>query len=129
MGKHFTSAFYLGESLSLPTELAVTFDVDYTPPSGFVGGPNDYRAASRLTITCQGTGGSGMISYLWTSTCSTGCFIHSGTFQNQAVGRSSLISVDSGNHTCTVTDSDGGEMGSATIEIIVVGEYIHVCIS
>ena len=129
MGKHFTSAFHLSEFLSLSTELAVTFDVNYTPPPDFVGGASDYRAASRLAITCQVTGGSGMISYLWASTCSTGCFIHSETFQNQEVGRSSLTSVDSGNHTCTVTDSDGGEMGSATIEINVVGEYIHVCIS
>ena len=68
------------------------------------------------------------MTYLWTSNC-TGCFINSGTFQNQVVGRGSLQSVDSGTYTCTVTDSDGGEMGSATIEINVVGEYIHVCIS
>ena len=128
MSAHFTSAFHLSQSLSLHTELAVTFDVDYPAPPDFVGGPNDYRAASTLTLTCQATGGSGTISYLWTSTC-TGCFISSATEESQAVGRTTLQSVDSGNHTCTVTDSDGGEMGSATIEINVVGEYIHVCIS
>ena len=123
IGKYFTSAFHLSGFLSLHTELAVTFDVDYTPPFGFVGGPNDYRAASGgLTITCQATGGSGPVTYLWTSTCSTGCFISSATEGNEVVGRGSLQSVDSGNHTCTVTDSDGGEIGNATIEINVVGE-------
>ena len=82
-----------------------------------------------MTITCQAEGETGPVTYLWTSTCSTGCFISSATEESQAVGRTTLQSVDSGNHTCTVTDSDGGEMGSATIEINVVGEYIHVCIS
>ena len=125
VNKYFTSAFHLSESLSLHTELAVTFGVEYTPPSDFVGGPNDYRAASRLTITCQATGGSGTVTYLWTSTCSTGCLISSATEGNQAVGQTTLLSVDSGNHTCTVTDSVSGEMGSATIEINVVGECIH----
>ena len=66
------------------------------------------------------------MTYLWTSTCSTGCFISSATEGNQAVGRTTLLSVDSGNHTCTVTYSVGGEMGSATIEINVVGECIHI---
>ena len=75
-----------------------------------------------MTVTCQAEGETGTVTYLWTSTCSTGCFIHSGTSQRQAVGQSSLISVDSGTYTCTATDSDGGEMGSATIEINVVGE-------
>ena len=126
MGKHFTSAFHLSEFLSLHTELAVTFDVDYTPPADFVGGPNDYRAASRLTITCQATGGSGTVTYLWTSTC-TGCFINSQTFQNQVIGRSSLLSVDSDTYTCMATR--GSDTGNATIEINVVGECIHVCIS
>ena len=102
------------------TGLNVTIAVsDYTPPPDYVGGPNDYRAASRLTLTCQVTGGSGTVMYNWTSTC-TGCFINSQTFQNQVVGRSSLQSVDSGNLTCTATR--GVEMGNATIEIIVVGE-------
>ena len=104
------------------TGLNVTIAVsDYTPPPDYVGGPNDYRAASKLTLTCQATGGSGTVMYNWTSTC-TGCFINSQTFQNQIVGRSTLQSVDSSNYTCMATDSDGGGMGNATIEIIVVGE-------
>ena len=126
MGKHFTSALHVSEFLSLPTELVVTIDVDYSEaPPDFVGGPNDYRAASMLLLTSQAEGETGSETYEWTSTC-TGCFINSGTFRNQLVGRGTLQSVDSGNHTCTVTDSDGGEMGSATIEINVVGEYVHI---
>ena len=107
--------------------LTVTIDVDYTRPPDFVGGPNDYRAASRLFLTCQVTGGgSGPVTYNWTSTCSTGCFINSGTFQNQVVGRTVLQSVDSGIYTCMA--SRGSDTGSATIEINVVGECRHVCI-
>ena len=37
--------------------LTVTIDVDYTPPSDFVGGPTDYRAASSVTLTCRVEGG------------------------------------------------------------------------
>ena len=129
MGKHFTSAFHVSEFLSLPTELAVIIDVDYSEaPPDFVGDPNDYRAASMLLLICQAEGETGSETYEWTSTC-TGCFINSWTFQNQVVGRATLQSVDSDNHTYTVTNSDGGEMGSATIKINVVGECIHVCIS
>ena len=103
---------------SLPAGLNVTIDVDYTPPPDFVGGPNDYRAASTLHFTCQVTGGSGTILYLWTSTC-TGCFINSQTMQNQMVGRTTLQSVDSGTHTCMATR--GGLTGSDTIEMNVIG--------
>ena len=106
--------------------LTVTFDVEYTAPPGFVGGPNDYRVASSLTITCQVEGETGSETYLWTSTC-TGCFINGLTEENQVVGRGSLQSVDSGTYTCMATR--GSDTGSATIEINVVGECIHVCIS
>ena len=66
------------------------------------------------------------MTYLWTSNC-TGCFITSQTFQNQAVGRTTLQSVDSSTYTCMATR--GSDTGSATIEINVVGECIHVCIT
>ena len=102
--------------------LNVTIDVDYTSPPDFVGGPNEYRAASTLILICQVTGGSW--TYDWTSTCSTGCFINSQTFQNQVVDRTVLQSVDSGTYTCMATR--GSDTGSATIEINVVGECIHI---
>ena len=61
------------------------------------------------------------MTYNWTSTCSTGCFISSGTFENPAVGRGSLQSVDSGTLTCMATR---GELTgtSDTVEVNVVGE-------
>ena len=105
-------------NFNISTELTVTIDVDYTAPSDFVGGPNDYRAASTVTLTCQVTGGKQMVTYSWTSTCSTRCFIHSKT--SQTVRRITLQSIDSGTHTCTATC--GGLIESATIEMNIVGE-------
>ena len=63
------------------------------------------------------------MTYEWTATC-TGCFINMDTFRNQVVGRTTLQSVDSGTLTCMATR--GSDTGSATIEINVVGECIHI---
>ena len=63
------------------------------------------------------------MTYNWTATC-TGCIINMDTFQNQVVGRTTLQSVDSGTYTCMATR--GSDTGSATIEINVVGECIHI---
>ena len=101
--------------------LTVTIDIDYTPPPDFVGGPNDYRAASGVSLTCQVTGGSGTVMYNWTSTCTgpnRNCFVP--YKETQTISRSGLRSTDSGNHTCTATH--GGLCGSATIDMNVVGE-------
>ena len=109
-------------TLSL-TGLTVTIDGDYISPPDFVGGPNDYRAASGVTLTCQVEGGSGAVTYLWSSTCTGAislCFVQ--TQIDQIVSRSNLRSSDSGTHTCLVTDSANGQTGSATIEMNVVGE-------
>ena len=105
--------------LSLPG-LTVTIMIDRTDPPDFVGGPNDYRAASRVTLTCQVTGGSGTVTYLWTSTC-TGCFVPGKT--DQTLIRGTTRSTDSGNHTCTATR--GALTGSATIEMNIVGELVY----
>ena len=91
-----------------------------TDPSDFVGGPNDYRAASAVTLSCQVTG-SGITTYWWSSTCtgpSSDCFVQALT--TQEISRATTRSTDSGNHTCTATR--GGLTGSATIEMNVVGE-------
>ena len=101
--------------------LNVTIAPTYTLPPDFVGGPNDYRAASEVTLTCQATGGSGTITYLWTSTCTgpnSNCFVPGKT--DQGIYRAILRSTDSGTHTCTATR--GGLIGCATIEMNVVGE-------
>ena len=95
--------------------VTVTIDVDYTPPPDFVGGPNDYRAASTVTLTCKVS--TGMISG-WSSTCtgsSSNCFVQTQT--TETISRTVLRSTDSGSHTCTATRG-----GSATIEMNVVGE-------
>ena len=99
--------------------LQLTINVDYTSPPDFVGGSNDYRAASTLLLTCQVTGGSGTISYLWISTC-TGCFVLRKT--DQTISRITLRSSESGTHTCTATDSVGNS-GSASIMANIIGRF------
>ena len=101
--------------LSYPTGLSASIDVDYTPPPDFNGGPNDYRAASSVTLTCDVSGNS-----WWSSTCtgpSSNCFVPGKT--TETISRLVLRSTDSGTHTCTSTRGIGN---TATIEMNVVGE-------
>ena len=110
--------------LSLPG-LTVTIDADYTPPPDFVAGPNDYRAASAVTLTCQVTGV--VWTYQWTSTCtgpSSNCFVPGK--RTETITRTVLRSTDSGNHACIATRS--GMIGSATIEMNVVGELSQLSV-
>ena len=103
--------------------LNVTIGVDYTAPPDFVGGPNDYRVASTVTLTCQVEGGGW--AFQWSSTCtglSSNCFVQTQT--TETITRTTLRSTDSGNHTCMAYR--GGMTGSDTIEMNVVGEYICV---
>ena len=75
-----------------------------------------------MILTCQVEGG-GTPTYLWTSTCTgSSCFIYrdGASRTTQVVGRTVLKSVDSGTHICMATR--GGQTGSATIEMNVVGE-------
>ena len=76
-----------------------------------------------MTLTCQVEGATGAETYLWTSTCTTGCFINH-QIDRMTVARSTLQSVDSGNHTCTATC--GGLTGSDTIEMNVVGKCTNI---
>ena len=95
------------------TGITVTIDVDYSAaPPDFVGGPNDYRAASSVILTCEVTG-TGAVTHQWTSS------LPEVKDKPDTRTRTNLRSTDSGNHTCTVS---GGMTGSATIEINVVGE-------
>ena len=103
------------------TDLSVSIMIDRTDPSDFVGGPNDYRAASSVTLTCQVEGATGAETYLWTSTCTgpnSNCFVPGKI--TAEIDRGTLRSTDSGTHICTATR--GGLTGSATIEMNVVGE-------
>ena len=100
--------------------LQLTINVDYTSPPDFVGGSNDYRAASTLLLTCQVTGATGTVTYLWISTCSSNCFVLGKT--DQTISRITLRSSDSGTHTCTATDSVGNS-GSASIMANIIGRF------
>ena len=77
------------------------------------------QAASSLNLTCSPSGALlPPLSYQWTSTCSGSCFVLQGA--SQTLIQSSLHSIDSGSHTCQVTD-DLGNTGTATVEVIVNG--------
>ena len=104
----------LSQSPSIHAGLSVTIDIDYTPPPDFVGGPNDYRAASSVTLTCQVERVTQTVSYDWTTTLPL--------FNESTLRRGILHSDDTGNHTCTVSDSSSGLTGRATIEMNIVGE-------
>ena len=74
----------------------------------------EQNVAESLTLTCQAEGGTGIYTYQWSSDCTGDCFV---TNQDaQRVSRDALHSIDSGNHTCTVTDS-AGNAGNDTIHI------------
>ena len=78
------------------------------------------QAASSLNLTCSASGTLTLpLSYQWTSTCTGNCFVLQGT--SQTLVQPSLHSIDSGNHTCRVTD-DLGNTGTATVEVTVNGE-------
>ena len=97
---------------------------DRISPHDFGGGPNDYRAASSVTLTCQVEGATGAETYQWSSTCTgpnSNCFVPGQT--TQAITRTALRSSDSGTHTCMATNAVTGLTGTATIEMNVVGEW------
>ena len=81
----------------------------------------EYTPGSSVIFNCTVSGAIGSSSFLWTSTCTGNCFILSQQTQHR-IERDILHSVDSGNHTCTVTD-DVGNSGSATLEMSVVGKF------
>ena len=95
--------------------LAVSIAVDYTPPSNAVLGVNEYRAASTILLTCLVEGATGTAIYTWDSTL--------GEEDNNQREGMALLSSDTGNHTCMVTDGIGNT-GSASAEIIVVGMFL-----
>ena len=108
--------------LLFPAELSVSISVFYTPPPRFIPGPNEYRAASGpVTVTCNVTGGTGDVSYQWSSTCRNCPF---NTKTTKMVERAAVNSRDNGTHTCKVVK---GEMeGSASITFIVKGKHANI---
>ena len=92
--------------------------MSYEPPPGTELGPNQYRAASGpVTVTCIAVGGTGPVSYQWSSTCRNCPFQ---TAISSSVARAAVHSGDTGIHTCTATS--GSISGSETISFNVVGK-------
>ena len=108
---------------SSASELAVTIDVSYSKPSDFSMDPPNYRAGSSMTLTCRVDGVTDGLTYSWSSTCAHNCFVRGRTTQN--VTRHGLRSVDSGTHTCNVTDALG-HRGTAAIVMNVTGKASYV---
>ena len=84
------------------------------------------QVGTSLQLVCQ-VGNTptlpiGAVVYEWTSTCSGGCFVL-GQSRAATVGTQYLKAVDSGRHTCTVTDSVGNR-GSASVNITTTGEGV-----
>ena len=120
--------------LLLYTDLAVSILPVYTVPADAILGPNQYRAASQLTLSCQATGNTGDLAYFWSSTCTEGCAV-SGTVTGQYVTVSNrggadnldnfLRSDDAGTYTCIATD-DADNNGYATTDVIIVGKLFYL---
>ena len=81
----------------------------------------EINAAESLTLSCQASGGTGVYSYQWSSTCTGNCFLSSMNAVTQTVSRDATRSADSGLYTCTVTDTAGNN-GTDFTEIQVVGK-------
>ena len=79
---------------------------------------NDYLPGSTIVLNCSVSNPIGPEVYLWSSTCMGNCFVQGQT--ESTIEKNILHSVDSGNHTCTITD-DVGNTGSATYEVRVTG--------
>ena len=112
-----------------PTDLAVSILPVYTAPADAILEPNQYRAASQLTLSCQASGNTGEISYHWSST-STDCAVSSTVIgQNVVVSNRSevsdfnnyLRSDDAGTYTCEATDS-ANNFGRASTDVNIVGK-------
>ncbi len=97
--------------------LNVTITIQYSPPAGVTLTPPNYQAATSVSLRCDAVGTSGYVSYQWSSTCGSSCFV-SGS--SQTVNRNRLWSYDAGRHTCVATDRDGN-IGRASIEMNVIG--------
>ncbi len=101
-------------------DVNVTITIQYSPPAGVTLIPPNYRAATSVSLRCDAVGTIGSVSYQWSSTCRSSCFV-SGS--SQTVSRDKLWSYDAGQHTCTVTDEDGNT-ARATTEMNIIGNYL-----
>ena len=79
-----------------------------------------YQVDSPVTLTCHvGSEAVQPVSYQWSSSCSGQCSVAGQT--DASVTIPLLRSVDSGTHTCTVSDSVGNS-GNGSIQFNVTGK-------
>ena len=98
-------------------DIRVTY---YNPPADFtLPSPPYFRPATSVVLTCYVEGASRNVSYLWSSTNPNSSFVVNQT--TSTVSETMLTSNDTGNHTCSVSDSDGNS-GSSTIEMQLIGK-------
>ena len=101
------------------SELSVSIQVDYTPPSDFhLPSPPYYRPASSVSLTCVAPDAIGNVSYLWFST-NTDSFVNGAS--GETVSQDILTAFDAGYHICTATD-EVGNGGTAMTPMMLFGE-------
>ena len=87
-------------------------------------GPNEYRAASGpVIVNCNATGGTGTISYQWSSDCRN-CPFQGAT--SRTITRGAVHSGDTGTHTCAATTVTADIIGSASINFAVKGKHTFI---
>lgn len=79
-----------------------------------------YTPGSSVQLQCLADSRFAPVVTTWNSTCNGSCFVLQQTTR-EVITTDVLHSVDSGNHSCTVTD-DVGNIGHAMKEMHVVGE-------
>ena len=78
--------------------------------------------ATSVTLICQvGLEAVQPVTYRWSSSCSGQCYVAGQT--DDTVTISLLRSIDSGTHTCTVTDNMGNT-GNGSLHFNVTGEFV-----
>ncbi len=110
--------------LNMSSDLNVTVTIQYSPPAGVTLTPPNYRAATSVSLRCDVVGTVGSVSYQWSSTCGSSCFV-SGS--SQTVSRDKLWSYDAGYHTCVATDG-AGNTGRANTTMKIIGIYFQYTI-
>ena len=80
-----------------------------------------YHVATSVTLICQvGLEAVQPVTYRWSSSCSGQCSVAGQ--MDDTVTISLLRSIDSGTHTCTVTDNVGN-IGNGSLHFNVTGEF------
>lgn len=83
----------------------------------------EVSAAEFLSLNCLASGGTGVYTYQWTSTCSGSCLLNSGNSITPTLTRDAARSADTGTYTCTVSDN-AGNSGTNSTDVNVVGKIM-----